>query len=231
MKMVVGLGNPERKYNGTRHNVGFEVIGELASRYDVGRPKTKFNGEFAETIIHNEKTVLVSPLTYMNLSGQCVRAAVDFYKLELDDLLIVCDDLSLDVARIRIRKSGSAGGQKGLLDINQRLGTQAVPRMRVGIGKPPPEWDVSNFVLGKFNEEDRVAMDKGVRLAADAVEVWIQSGLQMAMNKFNVDPNKANKQKKPKRTAKQVESAENGNNATQPFQPLDTKDTKQDDNN
>ena len=206
MKMVVGLGNPERKYNGTRHNVGFEVIGELASRYDVGRPKTKFNGEFAETIIHNEKTVLVSPLTYMNLSGQCVRAAVDFYKLELDDLLIVCDDLSLDVARIRIRKSGSAGGQKGLLDINQRLGTQAVPRMRVGIGKPPPEWDVSNFVLGKFNEEDRVAMDKGVRMAADAVEVWIQNGIQTAMNKFNADPNKPKKQKK---TAK-PEAKQNG---------------------
>lgn len=196
MKMVVGLGNPERKYNGTRHNVGFEVIGELAARYDIGRPKTKFNGEIAETIIHNEKTILVSPLTYMNLSGQCVQAVVDFYKLDLDDLLVVCDDLSLDVARIRIRKSGSAGGQKGLRDINQRLGSQAVPRLRVGIGKPPPEWDVSNFVLGKFSEEDRLAMDKAVRRSADAVEVWVRDGIQTAMNKFNANPNKPKKEKK-----------------------------------
>ena len=196
MKMIVGLGNPERKYNGTRHNVGFEVIGELAARYDIGRPKTKFNGEIAETIIHNEKTILVSPLTYMNLSGQCVQAVVDFYKLELDNLLVVCDDLSLDVARIRIRKSGSAGGQKGLRDINQRLGSQAVPRLRVGIGKPPPEWDVSNFVLGKFNEEDRLVMDKAVRRAADAVEVWVRDGIQTAMNKFNADPTKPKKEKK-----------------------------------
>ena len=211
MKMVVGLGNPERKYNGTRHNVGFEVIGELARRYDIGRPKTKFNGEIAETIIHNNKTILVSPLTYMNLSGQCVQPIVDFYKLELEDVLIVCDDLSLDVARIRIRKSGSAGGQKGLRDISQRLGTQAVPRLRVGIGKPPPEWDVSNFVLGKFNEEDRLVMDKAVRRAADAVEVWVHEGIQNAMNKFNADPNKPKKQKKVRTDTVADETADETN--------------------
>ena len=176
MKMVVGLGNPGQEYAGTRHNVGYEVIAELARRYDVGRPKSKFNGEFAETIINEEKIVLVCPLTFMNLSGQCVRAAVDFYKLELDDLLIVCDDFNLDLGRIRIRPNGSAGGQNGLDDIINRLGSRNIARLRLGIGKPPPQWEVSNYVLGKFDQQDREVVDKGVARSADATELWFKSG-------------------------------------------------------
>ena len=148
MKMIVGLGNPGQKYVGSRHNVGFDVIAELANRYEVGRPKAKFNGEFAETIIKQEKVVLVCPLTFMNLSGQCVRAAVDFFKLDLDDLLIICDDFNLALGRIRIRPSGSAGGQNGLDDIVNRLGSRQIARLRLGIGNPPPEWEVANYVLG-----------------------------------------------------------------------------------
>ena len=135
MKLIVGLGNPGAKYRGTRHNVGFDVLSVLARRYDVGRPKGKFNAEVAETRIGNEKAVLVSPLTFMNLSGQSVRAAIDFYKCDAGDLLVICDDLNLELARLRIRKNGSAGGQNGLKDIINRLGHQDFCRLRIGIGR------------------------------------------------------------------------------------------------
>ena len=198
MKMVVGLGNPGQKYNGTRHNVGFDVIAELAKRYDVGRPKSKFNGEFAETIINNQKTVLVCPLTFMNLSGQCIRAAVDFYKLELDNLLIVCDDFNLALGRIRMRPNGSAGGQNGLNDTINRLSSREFGRLRLGIGQPPPQWDVSNYVLGKFDSNDRTEVDKMIVRAANATEVWVADGMSTAMNKFNADPNQPKKKKQTK---------------------------------
>jgi PTH1 family peptidyl-tRNA hydrolase len=203
MKLVVGLGNPGRKYENTRHNVGFEVIGELARRYDVGRPKAKFDGEFAEARIGNEKTILLCPLTFMNLSGRCVQPIVDFYKISIDDVLILCDDLNLPLGRLRIKPSGSAGGQNGLKDIIQRLGSRDVPRLRIGIGSAPPKWDVSDYVLGKFEPDDRITIDKGIKLAADAVELWVSQGVQKAMNKYNADPNAPKKAKKsaPKKPA------------------------------
>jgi PTH1 family peptidyl-tRNA hydrolase len=198
MKIVVGLGNPGQKYNETRHNVGFDVLARLAQRYDVGRPKAKFNAEVAETTIKNQKTILLSPLTYMNLSGQSVRAAVDFYKLPLTDLLVICDDINLDVARLRFRPSGSAGGQNGLKDIIQRLGSQAFGRLRVGVGRPPPNWDAADYVLGKFSQEDRSEIESCVTRAVDAVEVWVEQGMETAMNRFNADPKQENqKPKKP----------------------------------
>ena len=195
MKLIVGLGNPGRKYNGTRHNVGFEVLAHLAQRYDVGRPKAKFNAEVAETNIKNQKAILLSPLTYMNLSGQSVRAAVDFYKLPLTEMLVICDDINLDVARLRFRPSGSAGGQNGLKDIIQRLGSQTFARLRVGVGRPPPNWDAADFVLGKFSKEDRAEIDLCISRAANAVEIWIEEGIQTAMNQFNADPRQENKKK------------------------------------
>ena len=195
MKLIVGLGNPGRKYNGTRHNVGFEVLARLAQRYDVGRPRAKFNAEVAETIIKNQKTILLSPLTYMNLSGQSVRAAVDFYKLPLTDLLVICDDINLDVARLRFRPSGSAGGQNGLKDIIQKLGSQSFGRLRVGVGRPPPNWDAADFVLGKFSQEDQSKIDSCVARAVDAVEVWVEQGIGPAMNSFNADLSQENQTK------------------------------------
>ena len=197
--MIVGLGNPGRKYKGTRHNVGFDVLACLAERYDIGRPKAKFNAEVAETSIKNQKTILLSPLTFMNLSGQSVRAAVDFYKLPLTDLLVICDDINLDVARLRIRPSGSAGGQNGLKDIINRLGSQTFGRLRIGVGRPPPNWDVADFVLGKFFDEDQAAVDQTVVRAANAAEIWVESGIQSAMNQFNADPNKAKKKQETKK--------------------------------
>lgn len=198
MKVVVGLGNPGSKYKNTRHNVGFDVLTCIAQRYAVGRPKAKFNAEVAETIIKNEKTILISPLTFMNLSGQSVRAAVDFYKLDLHDVLVICDDINLDVGRLRIRKSGSAGGQNGLKDIINRLGSDQFPRLRVGVGRVPPQWDTSDYVLGKFGEQDQANIEAAVQRASDAVEVWIESGPQTAMNRYNADPNKKTKTKQSK---------------------------------
>ena len=197
--MIVGLGNPGKKYKGPRHNVGFDVLACLAERYDIGRPKAKFNAEVAETSIKNQKTILLSPLTFMNLSGQSVRAAVDFYKLPLTDLLVICDDINLDVARLRIRPSGSAGGQNGLKDIINRLGSQTFGRLRIGVGRPPPNWDVADFVLGKFFDEDQAAVDQTVVRAANAAEIWVESGIQSAMNQFNADPNKAKKKQETKK--------------------------------
>jgi len=197
MKIVVGLGNPGKKYEATRHNVGFDVLTCLAQRCDIGRPKAKFNAEVAETTIRNQKTILLSPLTFMNLSGQSVRAAVDFYKLPLADLLVICDDINLEVARLRLRPNGSAGGQNGLKDIINRLGTQEFSRLRIGVGRPPPRWDAADYVLGKFSAEEAVEIERTVNRAADAVETWVEHGIQSAMNRFNADPNKQ-KPEKPK---------------------------------
>lgn len=188
MKLIVGLGNPGRKYIGTRHNVGFEVIASLATRYDIGRPKSKFNAEIAETRIANEKAILVSPLTYMNLSGKTVIEAVNFYKLEIHDLIVICDDLALDVGRIRIKPAGSAGGQNGLKDVIARLGRNDFARMRIGIGSPPDGWDAADYVLGKFSPDDRATIESTIHRAADAVETWVSEGVQNAMNRFNADP-------------------------------------------
>lgn len=200
MKLVVGLGNPGQKYKGTRHNIGFDVIASLAQRYDIGRPRSKFNAEIAETIIENEKAVIVSPLTYMNLSGQSVRAAVDFYKLPLEDLIVICDDLALDVGRLRLKPGGSAGGQKGLKDIIQRLGSPDFSRLRIGIGSPPANWETSDYVLGKFADQDRTEIEKAIVRAVKAIEVWTSQGVQTAMNQFNADPNKEQKPKSEKKS-------------------------------
>lgn len=189
MKLVVGLGNPGQKYKGTRHNIGFDVIAALAQRYNVNRPKGKFNAEVAETTIAGERTVFLSPLTFMNLSGQSVRAAVDFYKLDLSDLILVCDDLALDNGRLRLRPSGSGGGQKGLADTIQRLGSDGFARLRIGIGRTPENWDAADYVLGQFTKDERLVMDQAIVRAVNAIEVWIGAGLQSAMNQFNADPN------------------------------------------
>ncbi|MEL7500356.1 MAG: aminoacyl-tRNA hydrolase [Planctomycetota bacterium] len=221
MKIVVGLGNPGRKYQQTRHNVGFDVLSCIARRYDVGPPKARFKAEVAETIINNEKTVLVSPLTFMNLSGQSVRAAVEFYKIDLAQLLIICDDINLDVGRLRLRASGSAGGQNGLKDIIQRLNTDHFARLRIGVGRVPPKWDTSNFVLGKFDSNDRSTIDKAIERAADAVEVWIDSGIQPAMNQFNANPNKKPKPKNPPRQS--TDTASSKDDAEQASEKTDGK--------
>jgi PTH1 family peptidyl-tRNA hydrolase len=147
MKLIVGLGNPGRKYAKTRHNVGFHVAAELAHRYGQARARSKFRGEMVEAAIDGHKVVVLCPHTYMNRSGSSVLEARDFFKVELADLLVVSDDFNLPLARLRFRAKGSSGGQKGLQDIIRCLGTDQFSRLRMGIGAPPANWDVADFVL------------------------------------------------------------------------------------
>lgn len=185
MKLVVGLGNPGRKYQGTRHNVGYSVVAEVARRHAGGRPKGKFQGETVEVEIAGERVVLLCPTTYMNRSGASVLAAKDYYRLALEDLLIVCDDINLPLAQLRIRTKGSSGGQKGLGDVIGRLGSEEVPRLRIGIGAPPEGWDAVGYVLGKFSKEEQAEVEQAVLKAADAVVVWARDGIAVCMNQYN----------------------------------------------
>jgi peptidyl-tRNA hydrolase, PTH1 family len=185
MKIIVGLGNPGPKYVGTRHNVGFEVLARFARKHLAGPVKNKFQGEIAEADVGNEKVLLLSPLTYMNLSGASVLAARDFYKVDLSDILVICDDFNLPLAKLRMRASGSAGGQKGLDDILRRLGSQAVPRLRLGIGVPPPQWDVANYVLSKFTKDEQPLVEEAYARAVEATGDWVTRGITECMNKYN----------------------------------------------
>lgn len=185
MKLVVGLGNPGRKYQGTRHNVGFLVLEALAARHAVGNRKTAFQAEVLEANWRGEKLLLAWPQTFMNLSGGSVLAARDFYKLADVDVLVVCDDLNLPLGKLRLRAGGSSGGQKGLENIVARLGTQNIARLRVGIGSPPPDWDAADYVLGRFAGDEQTEIEIAIARAADAVEVWAGEGIAASMNRFN----------------------------------------------
>lgn len=185
MKLIVGLGNPGRRYQGTRHNVGFAVMAELARRYATGRPRSKFQGDVVEANIEGERALLLSPVTYMNNSGASVQAARDFFKLSTENLLVICDDLNLALAKLRFRAAGSSGGQRGLADIIRRLGTEEFPRLRVGIGAPPEAWDATDYVLARFNQEEMPAIEQAVHRAADAVALWTREGIERCMNQYN----------------------------------------------
>jgi PTH1 family peptidyl-tRNA hydrolase len=184
MKLVVGLGNPGSKYEGTRHNIGFEVIDRLAEGGAGARFSRKFDGLLAEAEIDFRRVLLLKPETFMNLSGRSVAQALRFYKLELADLLVVCDDLSLPLGKLRIRGGGSDGGQKGLRDITAHLGTDAFARLRIGIGERGPI-DAVDFVLSRFRSAERPVIDDALILASQAVAVWVTQGLAPAMNRFN----------------------------------------------
>lgn len=188
MKLVVGLGNPGRKYAGTRHNVGFDIVALVAQRSGAPAPRTRFQAEMTETALHDERVVLAAPQTYMNLSGRSVRQIVDFYKLPLDQLLVVCDDLNLPSGRLRLRASGSAGGQKGLQNIIEHLGTENFSRLRLGIGRPPPQIDAVDYVLMRFPADERELVSAAIEQAAQAVELWVRVGTSSAMNQINAPP-------------------------------------------
>jgi peptidyl-tRNA hydrolase, PTH1 family len=185
MKLVVGLGNPGRRYAGTRHNVGYEVLAELARRHGVTAAKARFRGEVVEAELGGEKALLLSPTTFMNLSGSSVQEAVSFYKLAVEDLLVLCDDLNLPVGKLRFRSRGSSGGQKGLDDIIGRLGTEEFSRLRVGIGAAPENRDWADYVLSKFTPDELPVMRQAVESAADAVIVWVREGIETCMNQYN----------------------------------------------
>jgi PTH1 family peptidyl-tRNA hydrolase len=185
MKLVVGLGNPGKKYVGTRHNVGWQLLEELTRRHATAAVRRAFNGEVVEAAIAGQKVLLLAPHTYMNRSGQSVRQAVDFFKLDAVDVLVVCDDMNLPLGKLRTRTKGSDGGQKGLADIIRHLGTDEVTRLRIGIDRPPEGWEGADYVLAKFTRDESIEIALAVSRAADAVGVWAGEGAEACMNRFN----------------------------------------------
>jgi PTH1 family peptidyl-tRNA hydrolase len=186
-KFVVGLGNPGRKYRDTRHNVGFDVIGLLAQRWSLGKPAERFHGWVLDGRVGRDATpvTMLAPQTYMNRSGQAVRQMVDFYKASPADVLVVMDDMALALGRLRFRTSGSAGGHNGLADILRAMGSDQVPRLRIGIDSPPGPMDPADWVLGKFSAKEREIVDVAEQQAADAVEDWLSEPSQNVMEKYN----------------------------------------------
>ena len=197
MKVVVGLGNPGPKYAATRHNVGFDVIDYLAKSPACSGFRERFEALIAEVKEGEEAVLLVKPLTFMNLSGRAVRAVLDFYKLPVEQVLVVCDDFNLPLGKLRVRAKGSHGGQNGLRSIQEQLGTDAYARLRIGVGQPAPG-DAVDFVLSRFRPAERVAAEDAVATAAQAVLVWVRSGVEACMNRFN-GPADEKKEKKPKK--------------------------------
>lgn len=185
MKLVVGLGNPGSQYSGTRHNIGFDVIVELARRWQSAKPQLKFQAEIQEAATSSGKVLLVAPMTFMNRSGESIQQIARFYKVAPEDVAVVCDDMNLPLGRLRWRANGSSGGQKGLADILLRLGTDKVPRLRLGVGRPPGQMDAAAWVLARFRSEERPEAELMTKLAADAVECWVSEGIVGTMNKFN----------------------------------------------
>ncbi len=185
MYVVVGLGNPGLKYSKTRHNVGFETIDVLAKRCGVKVKKKEHKALTGEAVINGEKTLLVKPMTYMNNSGEAVKAILDYYKVDIEDLIVISDDLSLDVGVLRLRAKGSAGGHNGLKSIISHLGTEEFARLKIGIGKVPEGWDTISFVLGRFDKEDKGLVKKSCEVGALAIENAISEGIEKTMSKYN----------------------------------------------
>lgn len=190
---MVGLGNPGRQYAQTRHNVGFRVVELLRNRWSAGEGRAGFGGWLWQVRATGpqgaERTVvLFAPHRYMNRSGQAVRELAAFYKAEADELLVVLDDMNLPVGRVRLRADGSSGGQKGLADIVRQMGTQAVPRLRIGIGAPPGQMAGADFVLSKFAPDELEIIDVAIQVAADAACDWVFRGMTCAMERYNRKP-------------------------------------------
>lgn len=184
--LIVGLGNPGDKYAETRHNVGFQVVDEIAERKRIPVQRLKYKALTNTAEIGGMKVLLMKPVTYMNLSGEAVGEAVRFFKLPPEQVLVISDDISLPPGKLRIRRSGSAGGHNGLKNIIQHLGTDQFPRLKVGVGnKPHPDYDMADWVLSKFSGEDRKRMDQAAKQAADAVEAILTLGVDEAMSRFN----------------------------------------------
>lgn len=186
MYLIVGLGNPGRQYEATRHNMGFDTVDCLIEKHNVPQGGVKFNAMYGKGIIGGDKAILMKPLSFMNLSGSPVRDMVNFFKIDPEkELIVISDDIDLEPGQLRIRKQGSAGGHNGLKDIIQKLGTQNFVRIKIGVGAKPQGWDLADHVLSRFPDSERKLVDEAIREAADAVEKIIAQGPDAAMNEYN----------------------------------------------
>ena len=185
MYIIVGLGNPGKEYAHTRHNVGFETIDILADRMGIEVEEKKHKGLCGKGILAGQKVILLKPQTYMNLSGESVRAAADFYKVDPEDILVIYDDISLEPGQLRLRGKGSAGGHNGIKNIIAHLGTQVFPRIKVGVGEKPKKYDLADYVLSHFTKAERKEMEEGYQKAIQAVEKILAGEMEAAMNEFN----------------------------------------------
>ena len=189
MYLIAGLGNPGKKYEKTRHNMGFDTIDYLIEKHRIPQSGVKFNAMYGQGFIGGEKVILMKPLSYMNLSGGPIQGMADYFKIDpAASLIVIYDDIDLEVGQLRIRKQGSAGGHNGMKDIINRLGTQTFPRIKVGVGAKPGGWDLADYVLGRFGGSDRKLIDEAIRKAGDAVEMMISQGVDAAMNEYNRKP-------------------------------------------
>ncbi len=189
MKVVVGLGNPGSRYDGTRHNVGYAVIDLLAQSPRAGRFQSRFQAQVAELVEDVEKILLVKPETFMNLSGRCVRQVIDFYQLPPETLLVVCDDINLPLGKLRARAKGTHGGHNGLRDIQNHLGSTEYARLRIGVDAPQAD-DAIDHVLGRFRPAERPVIADALLRSAQAVAVWATRGIAACMNEFNAESGK-----------------------------------------
>lgn len=186
MYIIAGLGNPTKEYDNTRHNIGFAAIDALADKYGISVSDMKNKALMGKGVINGNKVMLLKPLTYMNLSGEAIRAAVDYYKIdEKSELIVIYDDISLDVGQLRIRKKGSAGGHNGIKNIIANLGTSVFQRIKVGVGEKPKGYDLADYVLGRFSKEERELIKEGFECAAEAVAMITAGEIDQAMNKYN----------------------------------------------
>lgn len=185
MYLIVGLGNPENEYAKTRHNMGFNTINEIAKNNNIEITKTKFKGLYGSGIIQGKKIILLKPQTYMNLSGESIKEIIDFYNIELNEIIVIYDDIDIEKGTIKIRKKGGPGAHNGMKSIVENLKTSEFARVRVGIGQPEFKNDMINYVIGKVPEEEQEILQQGVKKAALAIEEIIKNGIDIAMNKFN----------------------------------------------
>ena len=185
MKLIIGLGNPGKLYENTRHNIGFNVIDALAEKWSAPLNQSKFNGMY--TVVHRPegKVILLKPLTYMNLSGECVRPLMDYYDIDIEDIVVIYDDLDLETGKLRLREKGSAGGHNGIKSLIQHLGTQQFNRIRVGVSRPPAGMKVADYVLSRFSKDDQPIVQDAVKKSVDAVEASLSKKFIDVMNQFN----------------------------------------------
>lgn len=186
MYIIAGLGNPTKEYEGTRHNVGFDVIDRLADKYNISVDGRKHRAFIGKGMIEGQKVILAKPQTYMNLSGESIRSLLDYYKIdEEQELIVIYDDISLGTGQLRIRAKGSAGGHNGIKNIIAHLGHQVFPRIKVGVGEKPSKYDLADYVLGHFSASEKKMMDEGYDCAVKAVEMIVSGNIDMAMNEYN----------------------------------------------